>query len=121
MRVLVKHLWETSRSRPAGYMVDCLLAGKPDGDALVISDDRYAELVKKYRPSLAAQAVTVIAAGARWLASGLKLAPLDLWFQRSCVCALCPVWDARGGRCTVCTCFELKLHLPSEACPVGKW
>jgi hypothetical protein len=36
------------------------------------------------------------------------------------VCKACDKWT--GHTCTICGCFtRLKVRLPAEACPIGKW
>lgn len=40
--------------------------------------------------------------------------------RRLSVCGGCEKWT--GKTCTVCGCFTaLKVRLPEEACPIGKW
>lgn len=40
--------------------------------------------------------------------------------RRLAICKGCDQWD--GSRCKQCGCFTaLKVRLPAEACPIGKW
>ncbi len=40
--------------------------------------------------------------------------------RRLAICKGCDQWD--GSRCRQCGCFTgLKVRLPAEACPIGKW
>jgi hypothetical protein len=40
--------------------------------------------------------------------------------RRLAICKGCDQWD--GSRCNQCGCFTgLKVRLPAEACPIGKW
>lgn len=40
--------------------------------------------------------------------------------RRLAICKTCDQWD--GSRCKQCGCFTaLKVRLPAEACPIGKW
>lgn len=40
--------------------------------------------------------------------------------RRLAICQTCEHW--KKGRCEKCGCFtRLKVRLPSEACPIGKW
>ena len=40
--------------------------------------------------------------------------------RRLAICKGCDQWD--GSRCRQCGCFTgLKVRLPDEACPIGKW
>jgi hypothetical protein len=44
----------------------------------------------------------------------------DMSRRRLEVCKACDKWT--GHTCTICGCFtRLKVRLPAEACPIGKW
>ena len=110
-----------AKHRPEGYMEDVLAAGQRNGDQVELSDDAFAALLQKYRPSARSRAASLLQAAGRWLADGLQLSDSELEWERSAVCSLCHGWDAKAGQCLLCTCTKLKLKLRSEKCPVGKW
>jgi hypothetical protein len=44
----------------------------------------------------------------------------DMSRRRLDICLGCDKWT--GGTCSICGCFtRLKVRLPEEACPIGKW
>jgi hypothetical protein len=54
-----------------------------------------------------------------FVASGFARVTAAEYERRMTVCEGCPHWN--GVRCDICRCFSMKLHLPSERCPIGKW
>jgi hypothetical protein len=49
-KVKISRLREIAKIRPAGYMEECLAAGRIEGDRIVFDDDeKYADLLVKYR------------------------------------------------------------------------
>ena len=66
-----------------------------------------------------------LVAGAKYVASGGAMATPDVVAKRTEICNGCEYWDryALGGtgRCKVCGCSKIKLHMPLESCPKNKW
>ena len=54
-----------------------------------------------------------------FVASGGATVGDEEFEKRKSICEACPHWN--GRRCAICGCLSMKLHLPSERCPVGKW
>jgi hypothetical protein len=121
VKVKIRYIREAAADRESGYLEEVLSAGHQEGEWLVLDDEKYRYLVARYRPTKKAVFVRVLQAGCRWVASGLQLAPEGLVWTRSAVCALCPAWEARQRRCLECGCTTMKLELPSESCPLGRW
>lgn len=121
VRLRVCHIEAAAQDRPAGYLDDVMSAGVRDGEWLEIPDPIYVALVEKYRPSSTSLAGQAISASVRWLTAGAQVTPEALHHDRSAVCAMCPLWDARHQRCMQCGCYAAKLWLATERCPIGRW
>lgn len=121
VRLRICHIEAAAQARPAGYLDDVMSAGVRDGEWLEIPDPIYVALVEKYRPSSTSLAGQAISASVRWLTAGAQVTPEALHHDRSAVCAMCPLWDARRQRCMQCGCYAAKLWLATERCPIGRW
>lgn len=77
------------------------------------------------RSSVPQMIKSTLVAGAQFVASGGKMATEEVVKQRTEICNSCQFWDSYAlggtGRCNVCGCSKIKLHLPNENCPKGKW
>ena len=68
----------------------------------------------------AKQAVSLVAAVARYLANGLETVAKQEYDERLQICQPCQYLT--GKRCRLCRCFiAQKAWLPLEECPAGKW
>jgi len=60
-----------------------------------------------------------------FIKAGLPVVSEEVFKERHRICSSCPLWDAEAaiywGRCKLCGCFQLKLHIGTEKCPKGKW
>lgn len=76
-------------------------------------------------PSYAQRAKTFARAMTDWMAGGLKSVTHEQYEQRLEICKICPYWRGQGalgfGSCGKCGCSGLKLYLPTQACPDGRW
>ena len=71
-------------------------------------------------PGFLRMALTATEAMAKFVGSGLKTVSMHTHEQRQKTCASCE--HHTGVRCRLCGCFtSLKVRLPHERCPVGKW
>lgn len=63
----------------------------------------------------------------RWASAGFPTVDKAMFDARLAVCQgteskpKCHFWDPEKKRCTECGCRQVKLHLATEKCPVGKW
>jgi hypothetical protein len=121
IRLRIAYIQEAAQNRPPGYLSTVMAAGQSDGEWLTLTEDQYRSLAAKYQPSVQSQAARVTRSIAHWVSQGFALASDKLHFTRSCVCALCPAWDSRAGRCRECGCYGVKLWLATERCPLGRW
>jgi hypothetical protein len=77
------------------------------------------ELGKRRMRELGAMAASRLAAIPK-IAEAVVTAESDMSRRRLEVCKACDKWT--GHTCTICGCFTgLKVRLPAEACPIGKW
>ena len=64
-------------------------------------------------------------AAAQWVSSGFKHVTQVQFESRKAICESCPYWVNEMtfgyGGCKACGCSGLKLFLPSQRCPKGKW
>ena len=76
-------------------------------------------------PSFAERAKSFAFAAKEWVESGFKHVTHEQFEERKSICAQCPYWrgdSAFGyGSCGKCGCSGLKLYLPSQKCPDGRW
>jgi hypothetical protein len=121
MRIRLRYVVDAVPTKPDGYLAAVLAAGRVDGEWVELSDDDYLELATRFPPLSTAKASSVVRSAVRWIAHGLHVAPEALQWERSCVCALCPAWDAGRRRCNECGCTSLKHWLATERCPLGRW
>lgn len=84
-------------------------------------------------PGMIPRAVSLARSIGRWVANGAKVVSEAVLNQRLDQCqgntelgiSRCPHWN--GSRlfgtmqCGKCGCTKLKLYLPTERCPIGKW
>lgn len=69
-------------------------------------------------PGLMTMAGNVARAAARFVGSGLKVAPPEVQAERLAICSACPNWIAGGRRCSLCGCMtDYKIKMASERCP----
>jgi hypothetical protein len=54
-----------------------------------------------------------------FVASGGATVSREEFEKRRALCQSCPHWN--GRRCAICGCLAMKLYLPAERCPMGKW
>jgi hypothetical protein len=65
-------------------------------------------------------AVSAAKAMAKFLGSGFKVVPDEVYRKRLQTCAVCE--HHTGVRCRLCGCFtNAKAWLPHEDCPIRKW
>lgn len=81
--------------------------------------------VKQY-PPVSVMAKNFFNSAAGFVASGLKVTPVDEIQNRLDICKKCENFDGSGfngtGRCRDCGCsLKLKIRMASSECPVGKW
>lgn len=65
-----------------------------------------------------------LSAGVRFLIDGCVPTPKEIYNARLKTCEACPKWRPHilGGSCGKCACITvIKLRLPKESCPIGKW
>src|ERR1051326_6138159 len=78
------------------------------------------------RPTLAQLAKSFGTALAKWARDGFSTVPVQTLESRRGTCHDCDFWGGDGayfglGKCRKCGCSGLKLFLPTERCPIGKW
>jgi hypothetical protein len=67
-----------------------------------------------------ASIIDMVKAGPKIISAMLKPSDSPMALKRLEVCKGCEHWT--GSKCKKCGCFtSLKVRLPSEACPIGKW
>lgn len=80
-----------------------------------------------HNPSWYTLAVQAADAMVNWAKIGFKLSSQEVLENRQLICQSCPEWEGLtggsylSGRCRRCGCSGVKLALPSERCPMGKW
>lgn len=76
-------------------------------------------------PTLAERARSFAIAASEWVASGFKHVTHEQFEERKSICNKCPYWKGDSafgyGGCGKCGCSALKLYLPSQKCPDGRW
>lgn len=76
-------------------------------------------------PTFAQRAATFMGAARDWVASGFKSITHEQYEERLGICEACPYWKGSAalglGACGKCGCSGLKLYLPSQVCPDGRW
>jgi len=76
-------------------------------------------------PTWAEKAKNFSKAAVDWVASGFVNVTHEQYEERKAICLACPYWrgqDMMGyGACGKCGCSGLKLFLPSQSCPDGRW
>lgn len=134
MRLPLEQIHRKAAQRPPGYAEDVISKGRVEGTTLVLDDDAYLELVRKYRgappkafnypePSLLDLARNFSLAVANFVKAGCPVVDeLELVHRRE-TCYGCDKWKPQGlyARCALCGCSKLKLWLRTERCPLGKW
>lgn len=78
------------------------------------------------KPTMAQMLTGFTKAATTWAASGFKVLDHAGFVKRREICHECDFWRGDGalfglGQCGKCGCSGLKLFLPSEKCPIGKW
>lgn len=69
-------------------------------------------------PSLSDMATNFYESMKKWKSSGFKTVTKEVFEQRKTICNECEHWDKKFfGRCKICGCFGVKLHLATEKCP----
>ncbi len=59
-------------------------------------------------------------AALQFMRTGFALTPAQIHRARLRICQSCEHWS--GSTCRICGCHQVvKLHLPFERCPIGKW
>lgn len=68
---------------------------------------------------------TFATAMAQWVRDGFAVVPNQELERRRDVCETCQFWAGESsfgyGRCAKCGCTGLKLFMPQQECPIGKW
>jgi len=76
-------------------------------------------------PTLAQRLKTFSQAAVDWAANGFKNVPHDVFEARKSICLQCHYWKGEMafgyGGCGKCGCSGLKLFLPTQKCPDGRW
>lgn len=76
-------------------------------------------------PTWAEKAMNFASAARDWVSSGFRHVTHEQYEIRKEICLKCPYWAgsmAMGyGGCSKCGCSGLKLFLPSQRCPDGRW
>lgn len=72
-------------------------------------------------PSIPQMIANFGASMAKWAASGFRTVPQATFERRLATCSTCEQWDGARLRCRKCGCKQIKLHLATERCPLGKW
>lgn len=78
-----------------------------------------------FRKTFIESAASVAGAAARWAGGGFRAADAEVFAERERVCRECDFWNPSAffgtGACKICGCSKLKLKMPAEKCPTGKW
>lgn len=76
-------------------------------------------------PTMAEKARNFSRAMVDWVANGFKVITHEQFEERQSICNQCPYWRGESmlgyGSCAKCGCSGLKLYLPSQSCPDGRW
>ena len=76
-------------------------------------------------PTLAEKAKTFTRAMVEWASYGFPVVDQAVLEERRATCAACPYWRGEEmfgyGACGKCGCSGLKLFLPTQKCPDGRW
>jgi len=81
-------------------------------------DPRYASVRERLRA--ASQRASTLASAPFKVVQASVTPETDMSRRRLEMCRGCENWT--GNTCRVCGCFTaLKVRLPAEACPIGKW
>lgn len=71
-------------------------------------------------PTITTMIASAAHAAVTFVASGGATVSDEVLAARLATCSTCSHYD--GNRCDLCGCYTaIKLRLPGEACPVGKW
>ncbi len=76
-------------------------------------------------PSLARRAFMFGQAAVNWAIAGFGIVDHAVFEERKAICLACPYWRGEAalgyGACAKCGCSGLKLFVPSQSCPDGRW
>ena len=76
-------------------------------------------------PTFAQRARSFAQAATDWVSSGFKHVTHEQFEARKEICLKCPYWNGEAafgyGGCRKCGCSGLKLFLPTQKCPDGRW
>jgi hypothetical protein len=77
-------------------------------------------------PPLSAMAGDALKAAGRVAAAAVRREPIrvpaDVLERRRAICGACEHLDPGAARCRLCGCHtNIKLHIQTEKCPIGKW
>jgi len=78
-----------------------------------------------FKKTFVESAASVAGAAARWAGGGFCAAAAEVFAEREKLCRECGFWNTSAffgtGGCKICGCSKLKLKMPKEKCPIGKW
>lgn len=76
-------------------------------------------------PTFAQRLRSFTQAAVDWAANGFTNVPHEVFESRKSICLKCPYWKGESafgyGGCGKCGCTALKLFLPTQKCPDGRW
>ena len=122
MRISLKLIHDKAKYRPEGYYDEVISHGAIDGNELVLNDDVYWQLCRKYNPPLPSKvqmAANFAVSIAKFAASGFALVDERKYAERAGTCLDCPhiVEDPEHWRCSKCGCYDIKLWMATAQCP----
>ncbi len=119
-------LQSTAAYKPQGYYDACIAAGTVEGENLVLSEEAFAGLRRRFTPpgiirqAFSAASATANECGAA--TAGLPAVEDAEVARRLAICQACEYLIAGERRCSKCGCFvEVKARFRTQACPQGRW
>ena len=119
-------LQSAAKYKPQGYYDACVAAGTVEGGNLLLSEEAFAELRRRFTPpGIVRQAFSAAAAAADECGAAMAgLAPVEdsEIARRLAICGACEFLIAGERRCSKCGCFvEAKARFRTQGCPQGRW
>ncbi len=112
--------------KPQGYYDACLAAGTVEGENLILSDEAFADLRRRFTPpNIFRQSVSAASAAAGECGAAMAgMPPVEdaEIARRLSLCEACPFLIAGERRCSKCGCFvEAKARFRTQRCPDARW
>lgn len=125
-------LRETAKTRPPGYEQAIRSAGRLENGVIHIAPADFVRVLTDFgiiaEPSPLLLARDFATESAKWIAAGFPLVDAETFATRERACKgadICGLWQPGGymgvGKCPLCGCTKLKLHLATTTCPRGIW